>query len=330
MAAGPWLAAGSTAQSLAGYFGQREANRANRDLMSAQHGFNLQNWALEKNWQRLAWNKQNEYDQFLWHQQNKYNSPEQQMARLKAAGLNPHLAFGKGVQGDTGNSAQIRPNSPGSSGAPESVTLPQMRNELAGFNAFSNIYDLKIKKAQESNIESQTNINELKAIGQGINNLNELVKNRQWKLNLERGKFDLGERKSKLPFELKGLEYSNQATLQKIQESIANMQLTQEGIKDKQTFRPLQESIMKQSVKKMETEMKYFDARIKNLSLQDKKLMAEKLLINAQEIGQLYENEMREAGASFKDNTILRNFQKNVKDWHDKYWFLTKYIKFGL
>ena len=193
MAAGPWLAAGSTAQSLAGYFGQREANRANRDLMSAQHGFNLQNWALEKNWQRLAWNKQNEYDQFLWHQQNKYNSPEQQMARLKAAGLNPHLAFGKGVQGDTGNSAQIRPNSPGSSGAPESVTLPQMRNELAGFNAFSNIYDLKIKKAQESNIESQTNINELKAIGQGINNLNELVKNRQWKLNLERGKFDLGE-----------------------------------------------------------------------------------------------------------------------------------------
>lgn len=32
----------------------------------------------------------------FWHQQNSYNSPEAQMARLQAAGLNPHLVYGNG------------------------------------------------------------------------------------------------------------------------------------------------------------------------------------------------------------------------------------------
>lgn len=49
------------------------------------------------------------YDEFsrnywMWNQQNEYNSPLNQMLRLKEAGLNPNLMYGKGT---TGNSEQL-------------------------------------------------------------------------------------------------------------------------------------------------------------------------------------------------------------------------------
>lgn len=43
------------------------------------------------------------YAEKMWHKQNEYNSPTQQMQRLKAAGLNPHLVYGSGSA--VGNSA---------------------------------------------------------------------------------------------------------------------------------------------------------------------------------------------------------------------------------
>lgn len=38
----------------------------------------------------------------FWNMQNVYNSPEQQMARFKAAGLNPNLIYGQGNSGNAG------------------------------------------------------------------------------------------------------------------------------------------------------------------------------------------------------------------------------------
>lgn len=37
----------------------------------------------------------------MWHMQNAYNSPQQQMARFGAAGLNPHLIYGQGSAGNS-------------------------------------------------------------------------------------------------------------------------------------------------------------------------------------------------------------------------------------
>lgn len=44
-----------------------------------------------------------------WHMQNAYNSPEAQMQRYKAAGLNPHLIYG---QGSPGNAGGVQPYQP--------------------------------------------------------------------------------------------------------------------------------------------------------------------------------------------------------------------------
>jgi hypothetical protein len=45
----------------------------------------------------------------FWEKQNAYNDPSQQMARLKQAGLNPHLVYGQSAAGAAGNAGAISP-----------------------------------------------------------------------------------------------------------------------------------------------------------------------------------------------------------------------------
>ena len=44
-----------------------------------------------------------------WHRQNQYNHPIEQMARLKAAGLNPNLIYGTSPGAATGNAGAVAP-----------------------------------------------------------------------------------------------------------------------------------------------------------------------------------------------------------------------------
>lgn len=63
---------------------QNSANRANMELAKYQYSTNVD----------------------MWNKQNFYNSPQQQMDRLKNAGLNPNLVYGNGsVVGNTTSSA---------------------------------------------------------------------------------------------------------------------------------------------------------------------------------------------------------------------------------
>lgn len=58
--------------------------------------------------QKEAMGLQQQYNKDLWDYQNAYNTPQQQMARLKAAGLNPYLIYGSG-SANTGNAGAIAP-----------------------------------------------------------------------------------------------------------------------------------------------------------------------------------------------------------------------------
>jgi len=89
----------------------------------------------------------------FWRMQNEYNSPAQQMARFKEAGLNPNLIYG---QGNSGNASSI---------STPDVQSPQFRtpewgNALStGGLAFVNaIYDLDIKQAQIDNLRVQNSV----------------------------------------------------------------------------------------------------------------------------------------------------------------------------
>lgn len=58
--------------------------------------------------QMKAMAQQQQYNKELWDYQNAYNTPQAQMERLKAAGLNPNLIYGNG-NASAGNAGPITP-----------------------------------------------------------------------------------------------------------------------------------------------------------------------------------------------------------------------------
>lgn len=84
----------------------------------------------------------------FWHMQNAYNSPEAQMQRYKAAGLNPNLIYG---QQNTGGSI----STPDFKAAPG--VAPRF-NTADMIPALSSIYDIEIKRQQVNNMKAQFDV----------------------------------------------------------------------------------------------------------------------------------------------------------------------------
>ena len=90
----------------------------------------------------------------MWNLQNEYNSPTQQMARIRAAGLNPNLVYGNGV---TGNSSGSTPQyEPAKFNAP---TMQAYRGWNLGISdAISQFLAYRTVKAQVDNMEAQNSL----------------------------------------------------------------------------------------------------------------------------------------------------------------------------
>lgn len=88
----------------------------------------------------------------FWNMQNAYNTPQMQMERFKAAGLNPHLIYGQGNSGAAGsvNVPDVQP-----------VNFREPRFEGGNLNAMSSLLmgaDLRIKGAQADNLFAQNEV----------------------------------------------------------------------------------------------------------------------------------------------------------------------------
>lgn len=92
-----------------------------------------------------------------WDKMNQYNSPQQQMQRLREAGLNPHMVYGKGADN---TAVMIKSGTPGSGSLP----APQGKDSLtpamiAGTNALTQYQQVKQSQAQTDNlVETNKNI----------------------------------------------------------------------------------------------------------------------------------------------------------------------------
>ncbi len=97
--------------------------------------------------------QQNEYNINMWKMQAEYNSPQAQMERFKAAGLNPNLIYGQGSNGNMSNAPQmVTPNA------------PQIDKQMQRLGDLFNIENLRTltanrKKAQAEAQNAQTNAN---------------------------------------------------------------------------------------------------------------------------------------------------------------------------
>lgn len=82
----------------------RETNQQNYQIAQEQNALN------EK-----MFNRQLDYNTEMWNKTNAYNSPAQQMARLRAAGINPYFAMGNVQAGNA--QSQTAPSWSGAAGA---------------------------------------------------------------------------------------------------------------------------------------------------------------------------------------------------------------------
>lgn len=121
----------------------QDTNKANMEI--AKYQAQWQQQENEKSYQRSL---------NMWNLQNEYNSPTQQMARIRAAGLNPNLVYGNGV---TGNSAGSTPQyEPAKFNAP---TMQAYRGWNLGISdAISQFLAYRTVKAQVDNMEAQNGL----------------------------------------------------------------------------------------------------------------------------------------------------------------------------
>lgn len=110
---------------------------------------------LSREFSREMYNRQFRDNISFWNMQNAYNSPEAQVARLKAAGLNPALMYGGkggGMAGASGNAGPIH-----------TQKAMAARFEPTNFNNLSRlIADMQgsnLLRAQERQIDSKTLLN---------------------------------------------------------------------------------------------------------------------------------------------------------------------------
>jgi len=97
----------------------------------------------------------------FWHMQNSYNSPEQQMQRLSAAGLNKNLVYGSGnVSGNTSGSPESPKAMAYNPEAPK-IDIPSVVNSF---------YDVKQKAAVTNNTKLQGDILALEAQKKSLEN----------------------------------------------------------------------------------------------------------------------------------------------------------------
>lgn len=110
---------------------------------------NQQNFNLQQAADARAYNLE------MWHMSNQYNSPREQMARLKAAGLNPNLAYGSGnVAGLSSGRAPeyVKPDTPDFMSIP-APAISKVGSALASYQDFR-YKDATIRSKELSNVIS--------------------------------------------------------------------------------------------------------------------------------------------------------------------------------
>ncbi|PWM08129.1 MAG: hypothetical protein DBY02_04685 [Coprobacter fastidiosus] len=154
--------------SIAGAIGQ---NKLINQQIEAQKRENQ----LNREYNLMLARQQNQWNLEQWQRENDYNSPTSQMARLRAAGLNPDLMYG---QGTTGNSF----SSPGmTSGAPsEPNDMSAMLSKRSFGQTMQQILDReqqrRMNEAQIDAIKANTNKVNSETQGQDIDNAIQQIK----------------------------------------------------------------------------------------------------------------------------------------------------------
>lgn len=118
--------------------------------------------AYDENW----WHKQNAYNRELWDMENKYNSPAAQMARYKAAGLNPNLIYGQSNTGGSISTAQFESERPRAAqkASPTYGNYNAVAPQFDLQNGILSAMELRQRQAQTDAIKASTEVSKQDAL----------------------------------------------------------------------------------------------------------------------------------------------------------------------
>lgn len=239
-----------------------------------------------------------------WNMQNEYNSPVQQMARFRKAGLNPALMYGNGANQPT---AQIR-SSQVEAWHPQTPNINLGENIVNSLLAFT---DIAVKEAQTNNLEAQNTVIQEEARLKQAQTISTLIaaglsqaQAEKIALEIETGKFDLGQ-KEKLAdtninireAELRKLQADTQFTLNQDERNAAsNAASIQEAMERILTMRaeremnPYKKAKIFEEIKQIQrdNELKALDIKLKQRGIQPHDPMWQRFL--TRELDKIHNN----------------------------------------
>jgi len=254
---------------------------------SASGNMNRKNRAFQRevNAQNRAWSLED------WNMQNEYNSPTAQMARFKAAGLNPNLIYGQTNTADGVRNAPAGANE----GKPFHLDTDIGSNTVAAYQ------NAKLQDETLKNMETQRTVMLADVKQKEAATLNTLAQTDLTRTNIARGEFDLALQNSLRGYNVAAAELANIQTSANIGKTQADTQFTKnhDARAEITTRQGLRESI----------------ARIAQMAVQNAKTRQETQ--NASQTGQMLlletqlkrlELNLKEMGIQPTDNMLFRMF----------------------
>ena len=222
-----------TAIGIASSFAGNIANNKNIDKQIASQ--------KEENQKNRDWNlnlarQQNQWNIEQWNRENAYNSPAAQMARYKAAGLNPDLMYGQQ------NLSAASPEMTAGEGS-QPTDVSNLANKRTIGDTIAQASATRLTNAQAKLAESQADKVDAETVGQTINN--------EW-----------------LPKLLKGQTEINEADIKD--------KLASAGLKGKQIEVAVEQiKVMQQSVKESQKKIEDLQSQMENRTFQQVQSMLE-------------------------------------------------------
>lgn len=196
----------------------------------------------QQNWQQRKfaedmYNRQLFEARADWDRQNAYNSPASQMARLRAAGLNPNLVYGNGQ-------AQVPAQ------AVRGANQGSYKGEVPQFEIGSmlgSFQDAKVKQAQLNNLAAQENLLVQNAINKGVDTENKIRQGKALDIANTKGASDLTRYDKLGELSLQALEqgiFKTQSEISKI-EADTKFTLSQQELNAAKNASDLKEAVQR-------------------------------------------------------------------------------------
>lgn len=303
---------------------QSKENQAARDwqteMMKYQNEWNKKAVADAQNWQESMVDKQRSYDAA-------YNNPSAQMARLKAAGLNPDLMYGSGVGSMTATSSAGGSVSPMPSAGAGDYHATDYMSAIMGTNTVgeSMLQGLSAAKiaADINQVEAQTTKTKGEVTSLDLDNIRKAATNGSmieldnFQINLAKQTASLNDSQLQIMSQqLNNLKTENDMCNQQIQESMAKVANMDSQTLNNRISAFFASSRFDMEVKRFQQELKASDSQINLTNTEAKQILC---LLTAQKLNLDADLLLKKANVDkVKTETVNLFYNRELLDVHGK------------